>query len=198
MLVAYARTSTVDQTASIEAQQAALKAAGCERTIVEQTSAVGPRPQLEAALDWLREGDVLVVTKLDRLARSVRDLLKIIECIEAKGASLRILDFAGGIVDTRSATSRLTLNVLASVGEFERDMMLERQRIGIAKAKQDGKYRGRVPTARRQAQEIAKLRQDGQRPDEIAATLKVSRASVFRVLKDAGLTSSPAAPPATP
>ena len=100
MLVAYARTSTIDQMASIEAQQAALKAAGCERTIVEQASAVGPRPQLEAALDWLREGDVLVVTKLDRLARSVRDLLKIIERIEAKGASLRILDFGGGIVDT--------------------------------------------------------------------------------------------------
>ena len=80
----------------------------------------------------------------------------------------------------------MTLNVLASVGEFERDMMLERQRIGIAKAKQDGKYKGRVPTARRQAETIAKLRKDGQRPDEIATALKVSRASVFRVLKDAG------------
>jgi DNA invertase Pin-like site-specific DNA recombinase len=190
MLVAYARTSTVDQTASIQAQQAALKAAGCEKIIIEQASAVGPRPRLEAALDWLRDGDVLVVTKLDRLARSVRDLLKIIERIEAKGASLRILDFAGGIVDTRSATSRLTLNVLASVGEFERDMMLERQQIGIAKAKSDGRYKGRVPTARRQTETITRLRKDGQRPDEIATALKVSRASVFRVLKDAGLTTA--------
>ena len=151
MLIAYARTSTVDQAASIEAQQVALTAAGCEKIFVEQTSAIGARPQLEAALDWLREGDVLVVTKLDRLARSVRDLLRIIDRVSAKGASLRILDFGGGIVDTASATSRLTLNVLGAVGEFERDMMLERQRIGIAKAKAEGKYQGRVPTARQKS-----------------------------------------------
>ncbi len=189
MLIAYARTSTVDQAASIEAQQTALTAAGCEKIFVEQTSAIGARPQLEAALDWLREGDVLVVTKLDRLARSVRDLLRIIDRVSAKGASLRILDFGGGIVDTASATSRLTLNVLGAVGEFERDMMLERQRIGIAKAKAEGKYQGRVPTARQKSGEVIAMRKNGQKPETIAAALNVSRASVFRILKEAGLTA---------
>ena len=189
MLIAYARTSTVDQAASIEAQQTALTAAGGEKIFVEQTSAIGARPQLEAALDWLREGDVLVVTKLDRLARSVRDLLRIIDRVSAKGASLRILDFGGGIVDTASATSRLTLNVLGAVGEFERDMMLERQRIGIAKAKAEGKYQGRVPTARQKSGEVIAMRKNGQKPETIAAALDVSRASVFRILKEAGLTA---------
>jgi DNA invertase Pin-like site-specific DNA recombinase len=192
MLVAYARTSTTDQAASFEAQQVALTAAGCEKTFAEQTSAIGARPQLEAALDWVRDGDTLVACKLDRLARSTADLLKIIERLDAKGAGLRILDFGGAALDTKAPTSRLMLTVLSAIAQFERELMLERQKDGIAKAKLEGKYKGRVPTARRQAKAIVEMRREGHRPDAIAAALSISRASVFRQLRQAGLTAPPA------
>src|ERR1700730_1506395 len=91
MIIGYARTSTTDQRAGLEAQERDLKAAGVERLFTEPTSSVGNRPQLGAALDYLRDGDTLIVTKLDRLARSVGDLCAIVKQIEAKGASLRIL-----------------------------------------------------------------------------------------------------------
>ena len=103
------------------------------------------RPQLEAALDFIREGDVLIVSKLDRLARSIAHLTKIIERIQTKRASLRILNIA---LDTQTATGKLMLNLLGSIAEFEREMLLERQKVGIARAKAQGKYKGRKPTAR--------------------------------------------------
>ena len=132
MFVGYARTSTTEQAAGLEAQERDLKAVGVEKLFQEQTSAVGPRKALETALDFLRTGDVLAVTKLDRLARSVRNLCDIVERIEGKGASLRILAIN---LDTATSTGRLMLNVIGSVAQFEREMMLERQREGIAKAK---------------------------------------------------------------
>ena len=135
MLIGYARTSTVDQLAGFEAQKADLIAVGCDarRMFVEQISSVAAqRPQLTRMLDQLRPGDVVVVTKLDRLARSMTDLIAIVGQIEAAGASLRILAMQ---LDTSTATGKLMLNVLGSVAAFERDMMLERQRIGIAQAK---------------------------------------------------------------
>jgi DNA invertase Pin-like site-specific DNA recombinase len=99
--------------------------------------------------------DTLVVTKLDRLARSARHLSELIDQLEAKGVTLRILNFGGDAVDTRGATGRLMLNMFAAMAQFEREMMLERQREGIAKAKAEGRYRGRKPTARAKAQESA-------------------------------------------
>src|SRR6478735_3851804 len=132
MLIGYARTSTVDQEAGFEAQKRDLDAAGCKKVFSEQVSSVATREQLHAALDYLRDDDVLVVTKLDRLARSMRDLLEIVARIDAKGANLRILAMH---LDTITATGKLMLNVLGSVAEFERAMMLERQREGIAKAR---------------------------------------------------------------
>jgi DNA invertase Pin-like site-specific DNA recombinase len=138
-LIGYARTSTADQEAGLEAQLRDLKALGCRKIFSEQVSSVAKRQQLDAAIDYLRDGDTLVVTKLDRLARSIRDLCAIIDAIEARSASLRIL---GMNLDTGRPTDRLMVNLLGSVAQFEREVMLERQREGIAKAKSEGKYRG--------------------------------------------------------
>ena len=140
MLVGYARTSTLEQEAGLDAQLRDLKRVGCKKLFQEQVSSVGPRAQLEAALDFCREGDTLVVTKLDRLARSVTHLGKILEQLTRQGVALRILSIG---LDTGTPTGKLMLNVMASVAQFEREMMLERQREGIAKAKGEGKYKGR-------------------------------------------------------
>ncbi|PTE21920.1 DNA invertase [Cereibacter changlensis JA139] len=189
MLVGYARTSTLDQKAGIEAQERDLLAAGCERIFREQVSSVDmpERAQLAEALSFIRTGDVLVVTKLDRLARSVRHLLDVLKGITDKGASLRILGLG---IDTATPTGRLMLNMLGSVAEFERDIMLERQREGIAKAKAEGKYKGRKPTAVAKSAEVQALRAAGVGATEIAQQLGIGRASVYRIISDT------AAPPA--
>ena len=146
---------------------------------------VAQREQLEAALDYVREGDIFTVTKLDRLARSVGDLLEIVARLEAKKVSLRVLSMSGAQpLDTGTATGRLMLAVIGAVGQAEREAMLERQREGIAKAKREGRYKGRVPTARRKADEIIRLKESGIRPSEIANRLGIGRASVYRVLTE--------------
>ena len=178
MLVGYARTSTIEQEAGFAAQKAELSAAGITKLFSEQVSSVANRAQLTAALDFIREGDTLVVTKLDRLARSMRDLVAIVAQIEAKGASLRILAMN---LDTSTATGRLMLNVLGSVASFEREIMLERQREGIAKAQGDGKYKGRKPTARAKSDEVKALLASGIGPVRVAEQLKISRSSVWRI-----------------
>jgi DNA invertase Pin-like site-specific DNA recombinase len=183
MLVGYARTSTTDQVAGLEAQERELHAVGCEKVFSEKISSIAKRDQLEQALDYVREGDTFIVTKLDRLARSVGDLLNIVARLEAKKVSLRILAMSGTQpLDTSSATGKLMLAIIGAVGQAERETMLERQREGIAKAKREGRYKGRAPTARRQAAEIIKLKAEGVKPTEIAARLKIGRASVYRVL----------------
>jgi DNA invertase Pin-like site-specific DNA recombinase len=182
MIVGYSRTSTVEQVAGLEAQQRDLAAAGVERVFSEQTSSVGPRKALEEAIDFLRGGDCLVVTKLDRLARSVRDLCEIVAKIEKKKAALRILAMN---LDTATSTGRLMLNVFGSVAQFEREMMLERQREGIAKAKGDGRYKGRAPTARAKADDVRRLAADGVTRESIAERLGIGVASVYRILKSA-------------
>ena len=130
MVVGYARTSTADQEAGLEAQERDLRAAGCKKLYTEQVSATERRPRLEAALDYTREGDVLVVTKPDRLARSTADLLAIVARLESKGVALRILSMGGGAggLDTRDPTNRFMLTMLGAVAEFERNLMRERQK----------------------------------------------------------------------
>ena len=179
MKVGYGRTSTLEQQAGLDAQIRDLKAAGCQKIFSEQVSAVGKRPQLEAALDFIREGDTLLVTKLDRLARSTQHLLEVADRVKAKGADLCILNLGA---DTSTATGRLMFTVIGAVATFERELMLERQREGVARAKAEGKYKGRKPTARARAAEIATLRADGVRPVDIARRLGIGRASVYRVL----------------
>ena len=176
MLVGYARTSSLAQAAGLEAQERELRAAGCDKIFREQVSSVAEREQLEAALDYVREGDTFTVTKLDRLARSVGDLLEIVARLEAKKVSLRVLSMSGAQpLDTGTATGRLMLAVIGAVGQAEREAMLERQREGIAKAKAQGRYKGRVPTVRRQAAEIIRLKEEGVRPSEIASRLGIGQ-----------------------
>src|ERR1700716_401286 len=141
--VGYGRTSTLEQQAGLDAQIRDLTAAGCEKIFTEQVSAVAKRPQLEAALDFIREGDALIVTKLDRLGRSTQHLLDIAARVKVKGADLSILNLGA---DTSTATGRLMFTVIGAIATFERELMLERQREGIAKAQAEGKYKGRKPT----------------------------------------------------
>jgi DNA invertase Pin-like site-specific DNA recombinase len=178
-VVGYARTSTVEQSAGIEAQKRDLSAAGVTKLFAEQVSSVAPREELKRALDYLRDGDTFVVTKLDRLARSVADLVDITKSIEAKGAALRILSMN---LDTTTPTGKLMLNMLGSIAQFERELMLERQREGIAKAKAEGKYKGRAPTARAKREEVLQLRDQGVGPMEIGRRLGIGRTSVYRIL----------------
>lgn len=134
--------------------------------------------ELDRALEYIRDGDTLVVTKLDRLARSVRDLLVMVDRVTTKGANLRIL---AKNLDATDATGRLMLQVLGAVGEFERALMLERQREGIAKAKAEGKYRGRKPTVRARKAEIKEMLKSGVGPAEASRRLRVARSSIYRI-----------------
>lgn len=182
-IVGYARTSTTDQKAGLEAQLRDLRAAGCAKLFHEELSAVATkRPELDRALDYVREGDTVIVTKPDRLARSTADLLSIAKMLDTKGVTLRILSMN---VDTSTPTGRLMLTMLGGIAEFERDLMLERQREGIAKAKAEGKYKGRKATARAKADDVIRLKGEGLTGDAIAAQLGIGRASVFRILRDA-------------
>ena len=183
MLIGYARTSTLDQKAGLEAQERDLAAAGCDRVFVEQVSTVdvAKREKLAEPLTFARQGDTLVVTKLDRLARSVAHLVDLLGQLEAKGVALRILAMG---IDTATPTGKLMLTILGGVAEFEREIMLERQREGIAKAKAEGKYKGRAPTARAKADDVVKLHREGIGGTEIAKRLGIGRASVYRILDD--------------
>jgi DNA invertase Pin-like site-specific DNA recombinase len=161
ILVGYARVSTTDQQAGLDAQIRDLRAMGCEEIFAEQVSALGQRDRLKEALRFVRRGDTLVVTKPDRLARSTADLLRIVEDLDRRGVGLIMLSMGGQQIDTRSPTGKLMVTMLAAIAEFERGLLLERQREGVAKAKADGKYKGRKPTARAKAAEVIKLEADG-------------------------------------
>ncbi len=181
MLIGYARTSTLDQKAGLDAQIEELRAADCDKLFEEQVSSVdvAARHKLADALDFIREGDTLVVTRLDRLARSVPHLLEILDALNQKGASLRILGMG---IDTATPTGKLMLTILGGIAEFEREIMLERQREGIAKAKAAGKYKGRKPTARAKSKEVLEMHGAGAGATQIAKELGIGRASVYRII----------------
>jgi DNA invertase Pin-like site-specific DNA recombinase len=180
MLIGYARTSTTEQQAGLEAQLRELQALRVEKVYSEQTSSVGDRPKLTEALEFVREGDTLVVTKLDRLARSVSHLSELVALLEKRGVALRVLSLG---VDTSTPTGKLMLNLLGSIAQFEREVMLERQREGIARAKLEGRYKGRKPTARLLAEKVEKLASEGVKRQIIAERLGIGVASVYRILK---------------
>ena len=181
MLIGYRRSSTTEQVAGYEAQEAKLLATGCTRIFGEMTSSVAQRDQLEAAISFARDGDCFCVCDLSRLARSITDLCAITERLAVKGVTLKILSLN---LDTSTATGKLMLNLMGSLGQFEREIMLERQRDGIAKAKADGKYKGRAPTARRLAPQVREMRVSGIGATAIAAQLGISRASVHRIVAE--------------
>ena len=147
-------------------------------------SSVAERDQLEAALNALRPDDKLVAIRLDRLARSVQHLGQIIERVNNAGAALVILDMGGSAVDTSNATGKLILNVMSSVSQFEREMMLERQREGIAKAKAEGKYKGRKPTARAKTDMVKLALDKGVSKAQICKDLEISKTSLYRIIGD--------------
>ena len=184
MKIGYARTSTVDQIAGLEAQMRDLALAGCEKVFDEQVSSVdhANRAKLAQALEFARAGDALVVTKLDRLARSVGHLLTIVEHLEAKGVTLQILNLG---VDTSTPTGRLMLTMLGGIAQFEREIMLERQREGIAKAKADGKYQGRKPTDEKVRAEVLTEMAAGKPIARIAREKGLSRTTVYKIAEGA-------------
>lgn len=177
-VIGYARVSTTDQDTAL--QIAELRAAGC--TVIREekrsgTSRTG-RAELEAILAFIREGDTLVVTRLDRLARSVADLSVLVTELEEKGAKLRILNAA---IDTSTASGKAFLGMLGVFAEFETNLRRERQMEGIEKAKKAGVYKGRKPTV--DVGKVRALRAAGMRPAEIAKQLGIGRASVYRALQ---------------
>jgi DNA invertase Pin-like site-specific DNA recombinase len=180
MKIGYARTSTLEQQAGFESQLKELEAAGCERVFKEQVSSIGARKELELAIEFVREGDIFIVTKLDRLARSISNLMSIIEALEKKKVGLRILNLG---IDTQTPTGKLMLTVLGGIAQFEREIMLERQREGIAKAKRAGKYKGRTPIHAELQQQVVSLSANGISKRAIARELKIGEATVYRVLK---------------
>lgn len=178
MLVGYGRVSSEGQ--SLDIQHEALFAAGCEKVFTEKVSgrSTTGREELAQALEFVREGDTLVVTRLDRLARSVADLHRIIEILDQKGAAFRCLNQPG--VDTDTSTGRLMLAMLGAVAAFENDIRRERQMEGVRKAQAEGKYRGRPATIDPTA--IRDLQAQGLGATAIAKKLGIGRASVYRVL----------------
>ena len=178
-IVGYARVSTRHQDAGLDAQLVRLHETGCDKIFSEQTSSIGERQKLDRALEYVRDGDTFVVTKLDRLARSVAHLVEINTLFERKGVALKILDMG---IDTGCPTGRLFLNIIGSIAQFEREIMLERQRDGIAAAKEAGKFKGRAPTARRKEPEIRRLVAEGVNQGEVARRLGISVRSVQRIL----------------
>ena len=175
--IGYARVSTTDQDLTL--QIAALKAAGCEVIRKEKASGSSTkgRAELATVLDFLRKGDVLVVTRVDRLARSIADLQDIVRSLKTTGASLKATEQP---IDTSTAAGKAFLDMLGVFAEFETNLRRERQMEGIAKAKASGVYKGRKPTI--DPTVVRKLRDEGMGPAAIAKRLKIGRASVYRLL----------------
>jgi len=184
MRVGYARTSTIDEPGSLERQKSAIVVDGrCDVFEDQNADITGPLPQRDAAFEKCGEGDTLVVAKADRIAANMQQLSTHAARLAAKGVTLRILDFGGSAVDIGGKFGP-TLATLAALAKFERATHLERQRIGVAKAKLRGSYKGRAPTARSKSDEIISHWERNERPDRIAELVGVSRASVYRVLRD--------------
>lgn len=186
----YARTSTFDQQYGLEDQIQQLTKAGCDRIFSEQVSATDMegRTEWRKLMDSLKTGDVVTITKIDRAARNIADMVNITQALDKIGASIRILDMN---IDTDTPTGKLMLNIFASVAQFEKDQMLVRQRIGIEAAKAKDKtlpleqrtYKGAKPTARAKAASVMALVKAGQSKEQIAKDLKIGIASVYRIIK---------------
>ena len=181
MFIGYARVSTEEQETA--AQEKALLDAGCEKIFLEKASGGRwDRPELHRLLDQLRQGDILVVWKLDRLSRSLRDVLLILEKIDQLGAGFRSLTES---VDTTSAAGRMMMQIVAAFAEFERAMLQERTRAGLEVARRQGRVGGRSPKLKEhQRQEISQLIHSGQlTPAAVARLFGVHRSTVTRLLQ---------------
>jgi len=179
-IIGYARVSTKDQ--NLDTQLTQLQHAGVGKIFQEKASGVKEdRPELISMLDYVREGDTVVVCKLDRIARSTKHLLSIVETLEKKGVAFKVLNIN---LDTSTPTGKLMLTMLGAIATFEREMMLERQMEGIREAKRKGKYIGRKPTARAKSDQIFSLLEEGKTKQKIADELGIGIASVYRIIKE--------------
>jgi DNA invertase Pin-like site-specific DNA recombinase len=178
-LYGYARVSTIDQDLTL--QREALKAVGCDVIRAEKVSGTrrDGRTELQVLLDFLRPGDTLVVTRIDRLARSVKDLQDIVHELKSKGVSLKATEQP---IDTATAAGKAFLDMLAVFAEFETNLRKKRQLEGIKAAKENGIYRGRKPSI--DAAEVRRLAAEGVGPTDIARRLKISRRSIYRLTGD--------------
>lgn len=180
-LIGYARVSTTDQDLSV--QHAALKSARCKKVFSEKKSGSQQkgRTQLDACLNYLREGDTLIVTRIDRLSRSLRDLQNLAHDLKENGIHLKATEQP---IDTSSAAGNAFFNMLGVFAEFETTLRKERQLEGIAKAKAEGKYKGRQPTARIKSYQVISLIKEGFTRQAVAEKLDIGIASVYRILKE--------------
>jgi len=179
MKVGYARVSSVGQ--SLDTQIDKLTAFGCEKVFQEKRSGASrdKREAVNAALEFCREGDVLVITKLDRLARSMFDLQDISKILDRKGVDFIVLDQS---IDTTTPAGRLTFHLLGAVAEFERDLIAERRNEGIGKAKAKGvKFGRREKLTESQLQELRKAYGAGERRQDLMARFDISKSTFYRL-----------------
>lgn len=178
--VGYARVSSTGQDLAVQLEK--LEGVGCDKVFKEKRSGVDAgRPELKRCLEYLREGDTLLVTKLDRLARSTSDLYRIVSQLTDKGVEFKVLDDAA--IDTSSRTGKLVMGILALIAEFENDIRRERQMDGIKKARERGIRFGRKPLLIfATIQKVRKLRKAGKTVPEIMRQTALSKASVYRAL----------------
>jgi DNA invertase Pin-like site-specific DNA recombinase len=176
--VGYARVSSLGQDLAIQLE----KLKGCDKVFREKKSGVDAgRPELKACLEYLREGDTLLVTKIDRLARSTPDLYRIVSQLADRGIAFKVIDDPS--IDTSTRTGKLIMGILALIAEFENDIRRERQQDGINKAKAEGVRFGPKPLLTLEVvQKINELRADGATVLEIMRRMKLSKASVYRAL----------------
>jgi DNA invertase Pin-like site-specific DNA recombinase len=178
--VGYARVSSTGQDLAVQLEK--LEDAGCAKVFKEKRSGVDAgRPELKRCIEYLREGDALLVTKLDRLARSTSDLYRLVSQLREKGVEFKVLDDAS--IDTSSRTGKLVMGILALIAEFENDIRRERQMDGIKKARERGTRFGRKPLLLPEAvEEIRSLREAGTTVPEIIRRTGLSKASIYRAL----------------
>lgn len=184
MMFGYARTSTDDQRYGLEDQVERLRAAGCEDVRQEHVSgAAAVRQELDRLLGYMRRDDVLIVTKIDRLARNTLKLAEIVATLDKIGAGLKILDTP---IDTTTAAGRMIFGVMGTLAQFEREQMLERTRIGVERAKAEGKMKGRPPMKEGKRKAILAAAADFSITHvEAAKRAGVSMPTFYRVLKQA-------------
>lgn len=181
MLIGYARVSTTDQDPQLQLD--ALTKADCERIFTDHASgAATARPQLEKMLQQTRRGDTILVWRLDRLGRSMKHLIELVGELQDRGIGLRSLNEQ---IDTTTATGRLTFHIFSALAEFERGLLSERTQAGLQAARARGRVGGRPPALTPQARKaVVDLREKGKTVTDIAATLRVSRATVYRALEN--------------
>lgn len=180
--IGYARVSTFDQ--NLDSQLDELKKAGCTKIFQEKASSVKKRPEFEKCLDYLREGDTLVVWKLDRLGRTTKKLLELIDDLKDRGINLQIITLG---VDTSTAAGRLFFTMMAGLAEMERELIRERTNVGLKAARARGKMGGRKPIDEQIMNRAMIMYEARMTVNDITKTLNISRSTFYKYLKQTSL-----------